>query len=254
MSRLTLLLLLFVPGCIDGGRRHLGQDVSSLTAAEEVASIIANLPSWPETIGGTSFTTTFTGADMDAFELAALRVQKFSLSQILDGIELAMADAAEVGTLDREIVRANTFVLLRIAFAVPATLTPSSVEVHSPYTAWPYFTSGSSYYPILWPVTFDTGGRVHSIARFEPPLGTTHQIIDEYDWLSSTYGFRTLPSCEDRCGNYSPSTACQCDMWCEAYGDCCVDYDLECGSSSLIAGPDEDAAATEGGRGAPGFE
>lgn len=36
-------------------------------------------------------------------------------------------------------------------------------------------------------------------------------------------------TCLENCGNYTPEAKCQCDDGCKEYGDCCPDYEANCG-------------------------
>lgn len=201
---------------------------SALTDAEQVANAIEALPPWPKTHSGYSGAP-FDSDDFDSFELAAIILRGFSLDDVEDGIELAIAGD---DLLSREVAIANVFVLLRVFFDVPSTYSRSSVDVFSPYTG-STLIGGSipSSYPLLWPVEVDLYDRVSDVKNFIPPNGSSHDILGEFAWMRTTFSQRSLPSCVGRCGTYDSGEICQCDSYCESYNDCCVDIDYSCGSA-----------------------
>ena len=213
---------------------------SSLTNAEEVRDIIADLPYWLTTaVGFDTAAAAFDDDDIDEYELAAIKLQSYSSSDVRDGIELAI-EATKTSV--REAAIADAFVLLRVVYDVPEYVGRSDLKVASPFATFAYSASDTQY-PILWPVSFGSSGLVSAIANVLAVSGGEYKPLEEFDWFDYKYSHRDIPSCVGRCGNYNASEACQCDTYCEQYGDCCVDYDYTCGSGG-------GSAATQGG-GAP---
>lgn len=228
-------------GCSGDAPEHgLRKSNAPLTNAEEVAAIFSSVPSWAETAPGYADRIDFDEEDLDAYELAAIKLQGYSVSDIADGIELALDDA--YGMIAEEVVNANIFVLLRIMYDVPVTVARTSVSVHAPYTGGKIVLDGGlgasppTNYPLRWPVSFDAYNQVTGIDHFRIASGGGYAPLEEFLWLEGAYSQRNLPSCVGRCGNYDSGKICQCDVWCETYEDCCVDHDYTCGSS-FMRGP-----------------
>lgn len=215
-------------GCVVGPwDARTSKSAQALTDAEAVRDIVLGLPPWLLSAPGWHPSAEpFDQADLDAYMLAAIQIMGYSSSDARDGIELAMNDAS---TLVRESARANAFVLLRVLFDVPETISQTNLHNGSPYAIWVYHPS-TGYYPLRWPVAVDSQNVVTGIANFMAIQGGEYDVLDDYDWFSTTYGHRDLPACVGRCGNYNASLPCQCDSWCTTYEDCCVDYDYTCGT------------------------
>ena len=210
----------------DAGQRAIEALVERVLTYAESRHIIESAEGWhPDA-------EPFDQTDLDAYTLAALRLQRHAVSDVRAGIELALADRS-AGV--RESAVANVFVLLRVLFDVPETIAQTSLRNASPYAVW-VDRPASSVYPLRWPVTVDARNVVTGIASFMATRGGgPYPALDDLDGFAATYGFRDLPACAGRCGDRDAGEACQCDDACLAAGDCCLDYDDVCG------GPDEAA-------------
>lgn len=205
-ARLLILLSAVFFGCHSGPKRAMNQ--SELSAAESVAAIIRRLPPWAATTPGapSSVALTFGAAEVDAFEVAAVQLQQFSLAEIRGGITQAIDDARNHGLVRLEVTRANIFALMRVAFDVPESV-PPTLAIRSDYTSHVY-TGGP--YPQAWPAKFTTNGALEKLQPGSVPFGGRKAAVKDFDDVSAAYGFRTIPSCDSRCGASSPAEACQC--------------------------------------------
>lgn len=46
-------------------------------------------------------------------------------------------------------------------------------------------------------------------------------------------GGGTTDSCKGKCGQFTPNAKCQCNTMCKQFGNCCTDYDAQCGGSPV---------------------
>lgn len=227
---LALLISAQLGGC-DGRRPVADHEAAErhTPAAEQVAAILAELPSWAHTQLGRHDRLDFDGDDHDAYELAGIQLQAYTVADIEAGLELALEGVTRVE--EWLAVRAKLFLLLRVAFDVPAALEHSDVKVFGPIFAAAHGSDRApDPYPVGWPVYFDAHGRVSNITVYRQPHGTPYPIIAELDWFNTDFGWRDLPSCVGRCGRHDASEICQCDADCAATGSCCVDFASTCES------------------------
>ncbi len=202
--------------------------------AEAVRDLVLDLNSWPDTSLSVR-NELFSNEELAEYELAAIQIQQYTISAQLAGIQLAY-DTIDIGHfMLTEQISANLFVLLRIAYSVPQFIPKSAPLVLSPYTVFTERPTGQ--YPLRWPVEISSTGLLSKISGFIGFKGGPHLLLDEWAWLATTHGPREIPSCASRCGQYSPSEACQCDSRCESHGDCCSDHRWSCTTTSLATPP-----------------
>lgn len=227
MKRYISLLTLLALGCADSLKPRLDSQGAPLTAAEHVADVVDSLPNWAQHIPKMDYTKLMDADDFVAYERAALKLQTFSDQDVKDGIALAVANAKQKGFVDEQLLRANLFVLHRVTYAVPPTYYRPAMAARSPYAttaAVELQNSGSTHYPIGWPVEFGTDGHLANIKFNQLANGWGPLTEAELDWFILKFGHRNLPSCSNLCGTAGSNGVCQCDTQCDTRGDCCADY------------------------------
>lgn len=230
-----------VLGCVDNQRAPVAEGVSALSASEEVRDIVFNLPHWA--VASNYFNNQPLGvAAQDEYELAALKLQSYSSSEVRAGFDLALNDPVGERRLAAE---TDLFVLLRVLFNVPETIAKPSVQMASVY-ATSVQSPGASLYRLRWPVEIGSQGFVTKVSEFNGASGSDGGPLVEYDWFESSFGHRAIPSCLNRCGQYDASQACQCDPNCDQYGDCCVDLEYQCSTSTQNSSSSGSAAPAGG--------
>lgn len=198
MNRIAIAVLLLssLSGCVDVAKRSTVGQAHGLTAAEQARDIILALPHWLATGGGGADSVSFGKAESGRYEAAAIRLQRYSPSDIRAGIKLAINTA---GGARREDVYADVFVILRVLYDVPVELARPLLLVGSPYAVFAQ-PSGSRTYRLRWPVSIDSNGSVSAITDFMGAMGGGYEPLDEYDWLRAKFTYRQLPSGLNRSG------------------------------------------------------
>lgn len=62
-------------------------------------------------------------------------------------------------------------------------------------------------------------------------LLTLGQCAYQNGCLTDTGG-GTTDTCKGKCGQYTPNAKCQCNTLCKQFGNCCADYDTQCGGAT----------------------